>query len=287
MENIHFSNENSKELFEQSRSDPELTKALLRECMEAEKYDAAMIFADQLAGLMPDSYEPVHAKCAVLLRKKQLGEVGLCIAAAQDRFGDDPNYINDRLAYTIDVMGTEAAQKYLDKIAKKPAYESRQFLDLCARVYYDTDESKYIKCLFILHKQFQSEHARFMLALKSIEHQKYEAALKWYVAVINGYSGSAEYYMSLAGRCSLLQLLQRENWQEEMRKAAVEIDLASSTHIDSLWLRTLSEQLWEILGNKKAAQYNHEIVEELKKYAENPEKYIKNLQAVNSGETRE
>ena len=280
--------ENAKELYERSCKDPELTKTLLQKSADAGEYEAALVFAANLEKLMPDSYVPVHAKFAVLVQKNDLGEAGLCLAAAQERFGDDPDCINDRLAYTIEVMGTAAAKKYLDKIGDKPAYESQHFLELCARIYNaEGEEEKYIKCLYILHKQYDSEKARFLLALKSAEHQQYEAALKWYVAVINGYSGSPEYFMSLAGRSSMLQVLGRDNWKEEMIKAANEIDLASLMHATNLWLRTISAGLWEILGEEENAAYNHELISELKKYAENPEKYMQNSQKMNNGSTRE
>ena len=193
--------ENAKELYERSLNNPELTEFLLRQSADAGEYEAALVFAENLAKLMPDSYAPIHAKFALLLQKNDMGEAGLHLAGAQDQFGDDPNYINDRLAYTIEVMGTAAAKKYLDKIADKPAHESKLFLELCARIYNaEGDEREYIQCLYILHKQYDSERARFLLAVKSVEHQQYEAALKWYVTVINGYSGSAEYFMSLACR---------------------------------------------------------------------------------------
>lgn len=276
---IRFSSDHTKTLYERSCKDPELTKALLQESINAGEYKAAYIFAENLEKLMPDSYVPVHAKCAILLRKKELGEVGLCLAGAADRFGDDPDYINDRLAYTIEVMGTAAAKKYLDKIGDKPAYESERFLELCARIYHgEGDDQQLIKCLFILHKKFNSEKARFLLALKSAEYQQYEAALKWYVAVINGYSGSAEYFMSLASRSCMLQMLNRDNWREEMLKAANEIDIASTAHIINLWLRTISAGLWEILGEEENAAFNHSLIAELGKYAADPEKYIQNVQ---------
>ena len=278
-ENIQFQGENAQAIYERSANDPELTKALLQRSIDMGEYDAALVFAENLAKLMPDSYIPVHAKFAVLVRKNDLGEAGLCLAGVQDRFGDDPNYINDRLAYIIEVMGTAAAKKYLDKIADKPVCESERFLELCARIYNaEGDEKKYIQCLYILHKQYDSEKARFLLALKSIEHQQFEAALKWYVAVINGYSGSPEYFMSLAGRSSMLQMLGRDNWKEEMVKAANEIDLASTIHVTNLWLRTISAGLWEILGEGENAAFNHELIAELEKYAANPEKYMRNVQ---------
>lgn len=278
-ENIYFSNENAKALYERSCNDPELTQFLLQQSADAGEYEAALVFAENLAKLMPDSYVPLHAKFAVLVQKNDLGEAGLCLAAAQDRFGDDPNYINDRLAYTIEVMGTAAAKKYLKKIGDKPAHESQEFLELCARIYNaEGDEKKYIQCLYILHKQYDSEKARFLLALKSAEHQQFESALKWYVAVINGYSGSPEYFMSLAGRSSVLQMLGRDNWREEMVKAANEIDLATTVHITNLWLRTISAGLWEILGEEKNATFNHNLIEELQKYVADPEKYIQNVQ---------
>ena len=116
------------------------------------------------------------------------------------------------------------------------------------------------------------------MALKSAEHQQYEAALKWYVAVINGYSGSPEYFMSLAGRSTMLQMLGRENWRGEMVKAANEIDLASLAHATNLWLRTISAGLWEILGKDDNAAFNHSLIAELEKYAADPEKYIRNTQ---------
>lgn len=278
-ENIQFQGENAQAIYERSANDPELTKALLQRSIDMGEYDAALVFAKNLAKLMPDSYIPVHAKFAVLVRKNDLGEAGLCLAGVQDRFGDDPNYINDRLAYIIEVMGTAAAKKYLQKIGDKPAHESREFLELCARIYNaEGDEREYIQCLYILHKQYDSEKARFLLALKSIEHQQFEAALKWYVAVINGYSGSPEYFMSLAGRSSMLQMLGRDNWKEEMVKAANEIDLASTVHATNLWLRTISAGLWEILGEDENAAFNHNLIAELEKYAADPEKYMRNMQ---------
>lgn len=278
-ENIQFQGESAQAFYERSCTDPELTKALLQQSADAGEYEAALVFAGNLEKLMPDSYIPVHAKFAVLVQKNDLGEAGLCLAGAQDRFGDDPNYINDRLAYTIEVMGTAAAKKYLEKIADKPAYESREFLELCARIYNaEGDERKYIQCLYILHKQFDSEKARFLLALKSAEHQQFEAALKWYVAVINGYSGSGEYFMSLAGRAMMLQKLGRDNWRAEMLKAANEIDLASTVHVVNLWLRSISAGLWEILGEQDNAAFNHDLIAELQKYAADPEKYIRNAQ---------
>ena len=276
-ETIQFAGENVQAFYEQSCKDPELTKALLQQSTDAGEYEVALVFAENLTKLMPDSYGPIHAKFAVLLQKNDLGEAGLYLASVQDRFGDDPNYINDRLAYTIEVMGTSAAKKYLSKIADKPAYESQRFLELCARIYNaEGDEREYIKCLYILHKEYDSEKARFLLALKSAEHQQYEAALKWYVAVINGYSGSAEYFMSLAGRSSMLQMLGRDNWKTEMVKAANEIDLASTVHVMNLWLRTISAELWKILGEDDNADFNHSLIAELEKYAVDPEKYIQN-----------
>lgn len=278
-DNIRISKENAKAFYERSCNDPKLTKMLLQQSADAGEYEAALVFAENLAKLMPDSYVPLHAKFAVLVQKNDLGEAGLCLAAAQDRFGDDPNYINDRLTYTIEVMGTAAAKKYLKKIGDKPAHESQEFLELCARIYNaEGDEKKYIQCLYILHKQYDSEKARFLLALKSAEHQQFESALKWYVAVINGYSGSPEYFMSLAGRSSMLQMLGRDNWREEMVKAANEIDLASTVHITNLWLRTISAGLWGILGEEKNATFNHNLIEELQKYVADPEKYIQNVQ---------
>lgn len=287
-ENMHNASETVKELYQHSCNDAELTKFLLQKSADAGKYEAALVFAENLAKLMPDSYVPVHAKFALLVQKKDLGEAGLCLAGAKERFGDDPDYINDRLAYTIEVMGTAAAKKYLKKIGDKPSHESQQFLELCARIYNaEGDEQKYIKCLFILHKQYDSEKARFLLALKSAEHQQYEAALKWYVAVINGYSGSPEYFMSLAGRSSMLQMLGRDNWRTEMTKAAMEIDLASTVHISNLWLRTISAGLWETLGQEENAAFNHDLIAELEKYAADPGKYMRNAQKNNNGETRE
>ena len=177
-------------------------------------------------------------------------------------------------------MGTAAAKKYLDKIADKPAHESQEFLELCARIYNaEGDERKYIQCLYILHKQFNSEKARFLLALKSTEYQQYEAALKWYVAVINGYSGSPEYFMSLAGRATMLQMLDRDNWKEEMVKAANEIDFASTVHAANLWLRTISAGLWEILGEDENAAFNHNLIAELVKFAADPGKYMHDAQS--------
>lgn len=279
-ESINVSSENAQAIYERSCKDPELTKVLLQKSVDAGEYDAALVFADNLAKLMPGSYVPIHAKFVVLLQKNDLGEAGLCLANAQEHFGDDPDYINDRLAYTIEVMGTAAAKKYLDKIADKPAHESERFLELCARIYNaEGNEEKYIKCLYILHKQYDSEKARFLLALKSAEHQQYEAALKWYVAVINGYSGSPEYFMSLAGRSSMLQMLSRSNWKEEMVKAANEIDLASTVHGTNLWLRTISAGLWEILGENENAAFNHSLIAELEKYAADPEKYMRSVQS--------
>ena len=273
-EHINHSEEKTRAVLEQSRNDPELTKLLLKKCLDAGEYEAALIFAENLAKLMPDSYEPVHAKFAVLVQKDDLGEAGLCLVDAQEHFGDDPDYINDRLAYTIEVMGTAAAKKYLNKIGDKPAYESERYLELCARIYNaEGDEEDYIKCLYILHKQYDSEKARFLLALKSAEHQQYEAALKWYVAVINGYSGSGEYFMSLAGRSTMLQMLGRDNWREEMTRAATEIDMASTVHPVNLWLRAFSAELWQVLGNEKKAEFNHRLLDEMAKYARNPEKY--------------
>ena len=278
-DNIRISKENAKAFYERSCKDPELTKVLLQQSVDAGEYEAALVFAENLAKLMPDSYVPVHAKFAVLVKKNDLGEAGLCLAGVQNRFGDDPDYINDRLAYTIEVMGTAAAKKYLEKIADKPAYESREFLELCARIYNaEGGERKYIQCLYILHKQFASEKARFLLALKSAEHQQYEAALKWYAAVINGYSGSAEYFMSLAGRSSMLQMLGRDNWREEMVKAANETDLASTVHVTNLWLRSISAGLWEILEEDENATFNHSLIAELEKYAADPEKYLRSTQ---------
>lgn len=277
--NILLPKESAQTIYERSRSDPELTKALLQRSVDMDEYEAAFVFAENLEKLMPESYIPIHAKFAVLVQKKDLGEAGLCLAAAQDRFGDDPNYINDRLAYTIEVMGTAAAKKYLQKIGDKPAHESQEFLELCARIYNaEGDEQEYIQCLYILHKQYASEKARFLLALKSIEHQQFEAALKWYVAVINGYSGSPEYFMSLAGRSIMLQMLGRDNWRDEMMKAANEIDLASLVHATNLWLRTISAALWENLGQEENAAFNHELIAELQKYAADPENFMQNSQ---------
>lgn len=54
-ENFHFSNENIETLYEKSLADSELTKALLRESVRAGKYEAALIFAENLAKLMPGS----------------------------------------------------------------------------------------------------------------------------------------------------------------------------------------------------------------------------------------
>ena len=281
-ENVH-----GNELYARSCEDPVLTKALLQESLRAGNLEAAMTFAENLIHLEPDSYDPIHAKCVVLFQKNELGDIGLLLADAADRFGDDPNYIIDRLAYTIEVMGTAAAKRYLEKIGGKPAYESQEFLELCARIYNaEGDEEKLIKCLFILHKQFQSEKARLLLAVKSMEHQKYEAALKWYVAVINGYTGSSEYFMALAGRSVMLQKLGRDNWREEMQKAALEIDLASSMHVFNLWLQSISAELWEILGNSELAEHNRSVITELEKYAEDPKGYMESVQSVNNGETR-
>lgn len=278
-ENIKCAEESAQALYKRSCTDPELTKFLLQKSVDAGEYEAALVFAENLEKLLPDSYAPVHAKFAVLVQKNELGEAGLCLADALSRFGDDPDYINDRLAYTIEVMGTAAAKKYLDKIADKPAHESQEFLELCARIYNaEGDEQEYIKCLYILHKQYGSEKARFLLALKSAEHQQYEAALKWYVAVINGYSGSPEYFMALAGRSSVLQMLGRDNWKEEMVKAVNEIDLASTIHATNLWLRTISAGLWENLGEDENAAFNHNLIAELEKYAADPEKYMRNTQ---------
>lgn len=277
--NIQSLGESAQVIYERSCNDSELTKALLQRSVDTGEYEAALVFAENLAKLMPDSYVPIHAKFAVLVQKKDLGEAGLCIASAQNQFGDEPDYINDRLAYTIEVMGTAAAKKYLEKIGNKPAYESQNFLELCARIYgAEDDERKYIQCLYILHKRFNSEKARFLLALKSAEHQQYEAALKWYVAVINSYSGSPEYFMSLAGRSIMLQMLDRDNWREEMVKAANEIDLASTVHAANLWLRTISMGLWESLGENENASFNRSLIVELKKYAADPEKYMQNIQ---------
>lgn len=280
-------NVHNNEFYTRSCSDPALTKALLQESLKAGNLEAAMTFVENLSQLEPDSYTPIHAKCVILFQKNELGDIGLLLADAADRFGDDPNYIIDRLAYTIEVMGTAAAKKYLEKIGSKPAYESEEFLKLCARIYNaEGDEEKFIKCLFILHKQFHSEHARFLLAVKSMEHQKYEAALKWYVAVINDYTGSPEYFMALAGRCVMLQKLVRDNWREEMQKAALEIELASNMHIFNLWLQSISEQLWELLGNQEMAEHDRSVIAELEKYAEDPKGYMQSIQSVNNGETR-
>lgn len=271
-------------LYDRSCSDPVLTKALLQESLRAGNLEAAMTFVENLSQLEPDSYAPIHAKCVILFQKNELGDIGLLLADAADRFGDDPNYIIDRLAYTIEVIGTAAAKKYLEKIGSKPAYESEEFLKLCARIYNaEGDEEKFIKCLFILHKQFHSEQARILLAVESIDHQKYEAALKWYVAVINDYTGSPEYFMALAGRTRMLQLLERENWQEEMQKAALEIDLAATIHISNLWLLTISAELWEILGNQEMAEHDRSVIAELEKYADDPKEYMKSVQSVNNG----
>ena len=279
MDRTNNSELSPKALYSQSLTDPELTKFLLQKSADAGEYEAALVFAQNLAKLMPDSYIPVHAKFAVLLQKNDMGEAGMCLAGALERFGDDPDYINDRLAYTIEVMGTAAAKKYLDKIADKPAYESQRFLELCARIYYaEGDEHKYVQCLYILYKQYNLEKAAFLLALKSMEHQKFEAALKWYVAVINGYSGSAEYFMSLAGRAMMLQRLGRNNWRQEMIKAANEIDLASTVHAVNLWLRTISAGLWETLGEEENAVFNRDLMVELEKYAADPENYLQNAQ---------
>lgn len=277
-------NVHNNEFYTRSCSDPVLTKALLQESLKAGNLEAAMTFVENLSQLEPDSYTPIHAKCVILFQKNELGDIGLLLADAADRFGDDPNYIIDRLAYTVEVMGTAAAKKYLEKIGSKPAYESEEFLKLCARIYNaEGNEEKFIKCLFILHKQFHSEHARFLLAVKSMEHQKYEAALKWYVAVINDYTGSPEYFMALAGRTRMLQLLERENWQEEMQKAALEIDLAATIHISNLWLLTISAELWEILGNQEMAEHDRSVIAELEKYADDPKEYMKSVQSVNNG----
>lgn len=278
-ENIQLSDISVQAVYERSCEDTELTKFLLQSSVDAGDYEAALAFAENLAKLMPDSYVPIHAKFAVFLQKNDLGEAGLYLADVQERFGDDPDYINDRLAYTIEVLGTAAAKKYLDKLGDKPIYESERFLELCARIYNaEGDEREFIKCLYILHKQYNSERARFLLALKSAEHGQYEAALKWYVAVINEYSGSAEYFMSLAGRSAMLQMLGRDNWKTEMVKAANEIDLASTVHATNLWLRTISMGLWEILGEDENADFNRSLIAELEKYAENPEKYMLNAQ---------
>lgn len=278
-EKNQFPNETAQEFFERSRKDSELTRSLMHQSFEAGKYDVTLKLAENLARLLPDSYEPIHAKCAVLLRQNEMGEVGMCLAGAMEKFGDDPHYILDRLAYTIEVMGTSAAKKYLDKIADKPAYESQEFLELCARIYNaEGDEKKYIQCLYILHKVYNFEKARFLLAVKSMEHQQYEAALKWYVAVINEYSGSGEYFMSLAGRAIALQKLGRDNWREEMEKAAREIDLASTVHMLNLWLRSISLGLWEILGAEENVAFNHELIAELEKYAADPKKYMESIQ---------
>lgn len=275
-ENIKCAEESAQALYKRSCTDPELTKFLLQKSVDAGEYEAALVFAENLEKLMPNSYVPVHAKFAVFVQKNDLGEAGMCLAGALEQFGDDPHYIIDRLAYTIEVMGTAAAKKYLEKISDKPAYESREFLELCARIYYaEGDELKYIQCLYILHKQYKSERTRFLLALKSMEHQKFEAALKWYVAVINGYSGSPEYFMSLAGRAMMMQRLGRDNWREEMVKAANEIDLASTVHVTNLWLRTIPAGLWEILGEDENAAFNHNLIAELEKYAVDPEKYMR------------
>ena len=271
--------ENAKEIYERSCKDPELTKALLQKSADMGEYEVAMVFAENLAKLMPDSYVPVHAKFAVLVRKQDMGEAGMCLVEAQERFGDDPDYINDRLSYIIEMMGTAAARKYLDKIGDKPAVESQRYLELCARIYNAEDEEEnFIKCLYILHKQYQSDKARLLLAVKSAQHQQYEAALKWYVAVINGYTGSPEYFMALAGRSSMLQLLGRDNWRTEMLKAANEIDLASLAHPANLWLRTISTGLWEVLGVEENAAYNRELIAEIEKFAMDPEGYMKNNQ---------
>lgn len=278
-ENIQLQEESAQTIYERSCNDLELTKALLQRSTDMGEYEAALVFAENLTKLMPDSYVPVHAKFSVLVQKKDLGEAGLCLASAAEQFADDPNYVIDRLAYTIEVMGTTAAKKYLQKIGDKPAHESREFLELCARIYNaEGEEREYIQCLYILHKQYGSEKARFLLAVKSAEHQQYEAALKWYVSVINSYSGSPEYFMSLAGRSSMLQILGRDNWREEMEKAATEIDVASLVHITNLWLRTISAGLWKALEEEEKAAYNHALIEELKKFAENPGKYMKTAQ---------
>ena len=84
--------------------------------------------------------------------------------------------------------------------------------------------------------------------------------------------------MSLAGRSSMLQMLGRDNWREEMLKAANEIDLVSLMHATNLWLRTISAELWEILGEEESATFNHSLIAELEKYAADPEKYIRNTQ---------
>lgn len=274
-EKINFSSKESKELYENSLHDPELTKALLQASMDEGNYTAAMRFAENLELQMPDSYLPVHAKCAILMAKDQIGDIGILLAEMSEKFGDDPNYIIDRLAYTIEIFGTSAAKKYLKKIEHKPAFESKEFFELCARVYNaEGDEESYIKCLYILHKQYMSETARFLLALKSIEHQKFETALKWFAAVINGYSGSAEYFMALAGRCGLLKFLNRDNWREETLMAANQMDLASLEDISKLWLRSISSSLWDMLDERENAEYNRQLIVELERFAEDPTKYM-------------
>lgn len=274
---LYFSTDRAKELYEKSVQDPELTKALIQTCVDKGEYDKALIFTENLVPLLPGEYAPLHAKHIICYAKGDTAAAGICLGEAESRFGDDPDYINDRLAYTIEVMGTAAAKKYLEKIGDKPARESRPFLELCARIYHgEGEEENLIKCLYILHKVYASEKARFLLALKSAEHEQYTAALKWFVAVINGYSGSAEYFLSLAGRCAMLRVLERDNWREETRKAAIEIDLASRAHAMNLWLLGISAGLWGLLGEEENARYNNQVIGELEKYARNPAEYLQN-----------
>lgn len=284
-ENLKFKSENAKALYEKSLTDPELTEKLLQVNCERGNLEAAMIFAENLCEQLPDSYTPVHNKIAVLMRKKETGTVGTLLVQSEEKFGSDPYYIIDRLTYTINILGTGAARKYLDKIKDKPAYESEEFLNLCARIYNaEGEEEAYIRCLFYLHEKYHSEWARFLLALKSMEYQKWEPALKWFVQVINGYSGSGVYFISLAGRCIMLRQLERENWREETEKAAREIDAAAVAHPLNMWLRGISAELWKALGNTEKEEQCRAFMEDLEQYVANPEKFMREHK-VKNGET--
>lgn len=275
-ENLKFKTEKAKVLYEKSLTDPELTEELLQANFERGNMELAMVFAENLCEQLPDEYFPVHNKIAILMQKKETGDVGILLAQSEEKFGDDPEYIMDRLTYTINILGTGAARKYLDKIQDKPAYESERFLELCARIFYGEGEEKpYIEVLFYLHEKYHSERARFLLALKSMEYQKWEPALKWFVQVINGFSGSGEYFISLAGRCLMLRQLERDNWREETEMAAREIDAAAVAHPFNMWLRGFSAELWKMLGNTEKEEQCRIFMADLEEYITDPDKFMR------------
>lgn len=253
-------------LGEACQTDPYVAIRLIEISVSKGKYKEALLFAGFLEKMLPEEYTAYHARFSVMMLMSDFAGAGEIIRKSEDKFKTHIHYINDKLLYLIQFSGMRSAGEYLEETHSYVKEKNELYLRLSAQIYCAlNDGERAFSVLNTLHREFDAEYARIVLALLQFEKGDYDNALLMTEMVLSGNSLSRDYYLAMLFNACIYHKTGAVGWRDQVSRTAGELDETASKKPENIWMLQAAAYLWELVDEVGKSEIDKKVLTELLK----------------------